>query len=125
MARVDLKARFGLRVRELREAQQLTQDKLAERIGRSVDTVSNIERGIYATRIEVAGRIAEVLQVGLAELFDFDENGSPAAGREHRQVVRHLTSLLNGLDLGNLMLVRDIIETSVQLTQGRRGRPHR
>jgi len=48
----ELKRRFGKRVQGLREAQGLTQEQLAARIQRSVDTVSNIERG--ATRIEVA-----------------------------------------------------------------------
>lgn len=126
MAKADLKVKFGMRVRSLREAQQLTQDELAERIGRSVDTVSNIERGIFATRIEVAGRIAQVLKVDLAELFDFGDNERPAADREHRRVVRNLTALLNDLDVKSLMAVRDVIEASVKLTlSGRRGRSHR
>jgi len=40
----ELKRRFGKRVQGLREAQGLTQEQLAARIQRSVDTVSNIER---------------------------------------------------------------------------------
>ena len=122
MAKADLKASFGIKVRALREAQRFTQDELADRIGRSVDTVSNIERGIYATRIEVAGRIAQALKVDLAELFDFRDNVKPSADREHRRIVRNLTSLLNGLDTKNLLALRDVIEASVKITRGRRGR---
>jgi transcriptional regulator with XRE-family HTH domain len=115
-----------MRIRGLREAQNLTQDALAEQIGRSVDTVSNIERGIYATRIEVAGRLAEALKVDLADLFDFKGTINPGADREQREVVRHLTALLNGLDSKSLLVIKDVIEASVKLT-GRRGggRSHR
>jgi transcriptional regulator with XRE-family HTH domain len=122
MAKADLKASFGIKVRTLREAQRFTQDELADRIGRSVDTVSNIERGIYATRIEVAGRIAQALKVDLAELFDFRDNVKPSADREHRRIVRNLTSLLNDLDTKNLLALRDVIEASVKLTRGRRSK---
>ncbi len=122
MAKADLKASFGLKVRALREAQRFTQDELADRIGRSVDTVSNIERGIYATRIEVAGRIAQALKVDLAELFDFRDNVKPSSDREHRRIVRNLTALLNDLDTKNLLALRDVIEASVKLTRGRRAK---
>jgi transcriptional regulator with XRE-family HTH domain len=122
MVKADLKASFGNKVRALREAQRFTQDELADRIGRSVDTVSNIERGIYATRIEVAGRIAQALKVDLAELFDFRDNVKPSADREHRRIVRNLTSLLNDLDTKNLLALRDVIEASVKLTRGRRSK---
>jgi transcriptional regulator with XRE-family HTH domain len=122
MVKADLKASFGNKVRALREAQRFTQDELADRIGRSVDTVSNIERGIYATRIEVAGRIAQALKVDLADLFDFRDNVRPSADREHRRTVRNLTSLLNDLDTKNLLALRDVIEASVKLTRGRRSK---
>jgi transcriptional regulator with XRE-family HTH domain len=122
MAKADLKASFGNKVRALREAQRFTQDELADRIGRSVDTVSNIERGIYATRIEVAGRIAQALKVDLADLFDFRDNVRPSADREHRRIVRNLTSLLNDLDTKNLLALRDVIEASVKLTRVRRSK---
>jgi len=122
MVKADLKASFGNKVRALREAQRFTQDDLADCIGRSVDTVSNIERGIYATRIEVAGRIAQALKVDLADLFDFRDNVRPSADREHRRIVRNLTSLLNDLDTKNLLALRDVIEASVKLTRGRRSK---
>lgn len=91
MDSAGLKRRFGQRVQGLREAKGLTQEQLADRISRSVDTVSNIERGVNATRIEVAHRIAVELGVDLPRLFDFDGSigsatrpatGSGAAVRE-------------------------------------------
>ena len=72
MDATELKRRFGKHVQGLREAKGLTQEQLADRIGRSVDTVSNIERGVNATRIEVAYQIASELGVRLPDLFDFE-----------------------------------------------------
>ncbi|UZE49814.1 helix-turn-helix domain-containing protein [Rhodopseudomonas sp. P2A-2r] len=125
MAKPDLKLKFGMRIRGLREAQGMTQDELAEKIGRSVDTVSNIERGVYGTRIDVAGRIATILKVSVADLFSFEDDVQPFATREHRRLVQGLTAILNGLDMKSLLTIKDVIEASVKLTGRRSGRSHR
>jgi transcriptional regulator with XRE-family HTH domain len=125
MAKPDLKLKFGMRIRGLRETQGMTQDDLAEKIGRSVDTVSNIERGVYGTRIDVAGRIAAVLKVSVADLFSFEDEAQPSAVREHRRLVQSLTAILNGLDIKSLLAIKDVIEASVKLTGRRGGRLHR
>ncbi len=85
---------FGQRVQTFRRRRQLTQEDLAERIGRSVDMVSNVERGVSSTRIETAFRIAEILGVGLPELFDV----GPAVGmeRERRELIDRLVELVSG-----------------------------
>ena len=75
----ELKRRFGRQVQALRDAKGLTQEQLAERIGRSVDTVSNIERGVNATRIEVAYQIAVELGVSLPDLFTFHATAAPSS----------------------------------------------
>ena len=41
----NLKTYLGAKVREARHAKGLTQEQLAERIEKTVETVSNIERG--------------------------------------------------------------------------------
>ena len=73
----ELKRRFGMTVQRLREANGLTQEQLADRIGRSVDTVSNIERGVNATRIEVAYQLSVELGVEMPQLFDFADRPAP------------------------------------------------
>jgi transcriptional regulator with XRE-family HTH domain len=125
MAKPDLKLKLGMRVRALREAQGMTQDELAEKIGRTVDTVSNIERGINGTRIDVAGRIATALKVSVADLFSFEDEVQPSAVKEHRRLVQSLTATLNGLDMKSLLAIKDVIEASVKLTGRRGGRLHR
>lgn len=91
----DLKRRFGGVVQTLREAAGLTQEQLAEKIDRSVDTVSNIERGANSTRIETAGRIADALGVTLPELFEFQDGGE---ARSRRRDISSLARAMADLD---------------------------
>lgn len=60
---------LGFKVKKLRKEQGLSQEQLAEKIDKSVDTVSNIERGKVAPRLDTALEIATALDVELFELF--------------------------------------------------------
>lgn len=67
------KPRIGNRIRQLRlEANQMTQQSLAERVGVTRQTVIAIENDRYSPSLEVAFRIARVFGVGLEEVFNYD-----------------------------------------------------
>ena len=55
----------------MRRAAKLTQEKLAEKTGYSVEFISLIERGINAPSVGGCERIAKALRVSLKDLFDF------------------------------------------------------
>jgi transcriptional regulator with XRE-family HTH domain len=55
----------------LRRSKKLTQEKLAEKSGYSVEFISLVERGINAPSVEGCQRIAKALHVSLKELFNF------------------------------------------------------
>jgi transcriptional regulator with XRE-family HTH domain len=112
----ELKRAVGRRVQGLREGRGLTQEQLAEQIGRSVDTVANIERGANSTRIEVFARLADAFAVSLPELFELDPE--PSAGRERRRQVRDLTRLLLAQDERTLSLLQDLLRTGLELKDG-------
>ena len=59
---MDLKA-IGTRIKAAREAQNLTQEQLAEIIGISATHVSVIERGVKAPKLETFIEIANALNV--------------------------------------------------------------
>lgn len=84
MTKSKVQLRFGRRVKALRQGKKLSQEELAEAIGRSVDTVSNIERGFAATRISTADSIAKTLGVSLKDLFDFSEDEAANDGERRR-----------------------------------------
>ncbi len=69
----DLRHKFGARLRELRRTAGLTQERLAERVGISVDFISLVERGVNAPSFDTLEKIAITLRVQVKELFNFDK----------------------------------------------------
>ncbi len=67
----NLKIRFGKRLRELRKERDMTQEVLADKIGLTEESVSNIERGVFGPKFDNLEKIARVLKVPVKELFDF------------------------------------------------------
>jgi transcriptional regulator with XRE-family HTH domain len=110
-----LKRTFGRRVQALRERGGLTQEILADRIGRSVDTVSNIERGANSTRVETAARIAETLGVELRELFE-PEDG-PLPSRPRRREIADVTRRLSVLDDATFASIHQILTIAIALAR--------
>ncbi len=66
-----LRALFGRRLRQLRRQKNITQERLAEAIGVSVDLIGNIERGVNAPSFETIDKLSGTLNVLPKELFDF------------------------------------------------------
>ncbi|AUN30517.1 helix-turn-helix transcriptional regulator [Niveispirillum cyanobacteriorum] len=63
---------FTNHIRRLRfEAGEMTQQDLADRIGVTRQTVAAIEQGKYSPSLEAAFRIAQVFQVPLESVFQW------------------------------------------------------
>ena len=63
------KQQIGLRVRAYRLERRLTQEQLAEKIDRSVEAISNLERGISLPSEATLHRLARTLDVPVEELL--------------------------------------------------------
>jgi transcriptional regulator with XRE-family HTH domain len=68
----NLRILFGKRLRKIRRNKDLTQERLAEMLGVSVEFVSNMERGVNAPSFETIEKIAEVFNLPFSELFNFE-----------------------------------------------------
>lgn len=68
----NLKHTFGRKLKALRKAKGLTQEQLADQTELTVESISNIERGIFGPKFDNLERIAKVLDVQVKELFEFD-----------------------------------------------------
>lgn len=68
----NLKNKFGRKLKSLRKAKGLTQEQLADQTELTVESISNIERGIFGPKFDNLERIAKVLDVPVRELFEFD-----------------------------------------------------
>lgn len=63
---------LGRQLKYLRRQKNLTQAQLAEKVGLSVNYVSQIETGIANPKVKTLFTIAQGLNVEIKELFDFD-----------------------------------------------------
>lgn len=70
---MQLKKQFGKRVQQLRFARKMTQEQLAEQVGITIESISNIERGIYGPSFDTLEKLAIALRVPVQSLFAFDE----------------------------------------------------
>lgn len=112
MDTTELKRRFGRRVKLLRERAALTQEQLAEKIDRTVDAVSNIERGIHATKIEIAYLISQAVNVPLEDLFELEPD--TPKDRERRKELNLLVDELQALDVRTLQAFRRMVEVILE-----------
>lgn len=60
-------------MKAIRKSKKLTQQELADRMERSVDAVSNLERGKSLPNFETVELLCRALNVPLKTLFDFDD----------------------------------------------------
>lgn len=75
-------SRFPNRIRELRRALKLPQEKLGEMIGVSHTDIGRWERGDRPLKADAMRRVAEALNVSVAELIDGERAASvPVVGR--------------------------------------------
>lgn len=68
----DLKKMFGLRVRKIRQKQNLSQEELAEKIDIAVNNMGKIERGESFVTAVTLEKLASVLNVKVEDFFKFD-----------------------------------------------------
>jgi transcriptional regulator with XRE-family HTH domain len=76
MKTTDLVAPLGARIRTLRKARKLTQEKLAEMAGLHPTYVGDIERGQVNASLSCYADIAEALGVPLSELINIQPNSN-------------------------------------------------
>lgn len=62
------------RVRELRfAADEMTQQELADKVGATRQTIASIEKNKYSPSLDLAFRIAAVLELDIGEVFSYEK----------------------------------------------------
>jgi transcriptional regulator with XRE-family HTH domain len=74
------------RIFALRKAGKLTQRELAERAGTSQQQIQRVEAGVVAVRLDLAGRIADALNVKLHDAFPALRTSTKPSGRKKEQL---------------------------------------
>ncbi|WP_376964112.1 helix-turn-helix transcriptional regulator [Azospirillum sp. A26] len=111
---LGLKQRVGLRVKEARLARGLTQEALADLIGRTVEAVSNIERGRTFPTIETLEQLGYSLRVPVHQFFegaepDVDDQRFMLEGKL-REIGRRLSLEDLKIAVGQLAVIVEVRE---------------
>lgn len=107
---MEIAKHVGIRIKQCRESRGLTQAQLAQALGKSVETISNFERGKVATSLHTLEQIALVLHVLVRDFFDDAEvAGTPADMSESAIKVRNAAELLPEDDLEIVAGVIDVL----------------
>lgn len=91
---------FGLRIKTIRQARELTLEQVAELSGVSISTLSKIEKGQVSASFDTIAKIASAFDYSLAELFA-DELATPSVTSTAIQGRRTYTLAGKGLAFTN------------------------
>lgn len=67
----SLRVKFGVKIRELRKKQGISQEKLAEMVKIDYSYLNEIEAGKRNPSLKVVSKLSRSLKVSLPELFTF------------------------------------------------------
>ncbi|MDA8781956.1 helix-turn-helix domain-containing protein [Porticoccaceae bacterium] len=67
-----LKVQFGTRLKLLRVERGITQEQLADATDLTIESISNMERGLFGPRFDDLEKIAAALELEVHQLFQFD-----------------------------------------------------
>ncbi|KAF5091613.1 helix-turn-helix transcriptional regulator [Methanospirillum sp.] len=70
------------RIKVLRAEHDMTQEELAKRIGVTRNTIISIEKDKYCPSMKVGFRIARVFDVGLEDVFSYEEEKDGPASED-------------------------------------------
>lgn len=70
---MQLKKELGRNIQKYRKLKKITQEKLAERVGIEINSISSIETGKYFPSPDNIVKIAEALDISISTLFCFKE----------------------------------------------------
>lgn len=118
-----LRHHVGRRIRDLRRASGLTQEVLADRIGKAVQSISAIERGAYGPSFETIEALAAAFNVAPAYLFP-DMPLSKRKGR-HDEFLAKLTAGITQLSASDVELVQIVIDALLARSPSPGRRPTR
>ncbi|HVZ79141.1 MAG TPA: helix-turn-helix domain-containing protein [Gemmatimonadaceae bacterium] len=89
----DLRGRVGARIKQLRKAQRLTQEQLAERAGLSDKFVGELERGKANPTLTTLAALSDALGVSLVDLLGVQPERARLTPRQATQVRDALASI--------------------------------
>jgi transcriptional regulator with XRE-family HTH domain len=93
----SLKQAIGARVQAARRRAELSQEALASAIGRTPESISNIERGVQLPNLETLAELARALDLPLMEFFANVDVKRPPSSKERLHLESELHEVARSL----------------------------
>lgn len=90
---------FGRRIKELRKSKKMTQEQLSEILGLYQKQIGNIETGSYFTTMPNLEKLAEIFDVEIKDLFDFEHQ------KNKDEILNDIHKLINTASEEQLKLI--------------------
>lgn len=104
---MENKKLLGKRIKEVRKARNITQEKLAELVNLETGSLSAIESGRKFPSLFIIEKIAQVLGVDLKLLFDYEHHLSDS------EMELFITKNLNNLSSEQISFIYKFVKTYV------------
>lgn len=104
-----LSTKLGLRIKELRTAKNIKQCELADMLNMERSNLTRIENGKQRPTDENLEKIANILDVEIKELFDYNHI------KPKQELINSIQSMLNNLEEKELQYIYKTIENVKQL----------
>lgn len=101
----ELQKYIGNKIREIRKSKKISQLDLAYSINMSMNTVSYIELGKIASKIDTLNKIANVLNVDISTFFPNKKDT-----KQEDEVFKEIIKKLKKLDNAKLSKINKILE---------------
>ena len=114
---MDLKQHIGSKVRAERRRLGLTQEQLAERVGKAVETISNIERGHAYTGLETLEKLSTAMNAPIVSFFEGADEARTRS-RERAELENELGVVVQELTKRELRIVTQLAKSLVRDCSG-------
>ncbi len=113
----DFVYNIGRRIAKFRKESGLSQEELAEKSGKMVNTISKLERGIGDPKITTLKEVATGLNVNLLDLIDVEEQNSTRYKKSNEKIINHIEVMLRSMDEQTLAIAEKQIEVLFKLAK--------
>ena len=102
---MNINQKLGLRIKELRKQKGFSQERLAEMIDISQNSLSKIEIGENFLSADTLEKLLQALNINVQQLFDFEHL------KNNKELLNDIYEYLNNLDNDKLVIVYKIIQS--------------
>ena len=101
----SLKKQFGLRIKELRKSNGLTQEQLAEKLGMDTPNLCRMENGTHFPQTKNLVKLAEIFDIDIKELFDYEHI------KTKDEIIKKINDFLNNANIKDIEFIYKTIKS--------------